>query len=161
MIRAILYLPAILAMTLFAINPSVAKPKISVKTKYYAITGDTSAELKRQMNRKGPRGNWARADWYVRWSGSCRLSLEIRYVYPKWKNKSQAPAALRKKWDRMMKALQKHEKQHGQHGINAAREIESSKCASDPKEIVRKWANQDRKYDRRTNHGLKEGVVLP
>lgn len=138
-----------------------AKPKIIAKTKYYSISGTTSRELKNQMKRKGPRGYWAYAGWHVRWSGDCRITVEISYEYPKWKNRNEAPAALRTSWDRMMTALMKHEQQHGQHGINAAREIDKSKCAGDPRKITSKWARQDKTFDRQTNHGRNQGVVLP
>ena len=140
---------------------SAAKPKVVVKTKYYSIVGSTSRELKNQMRRKGPGGYWAYTGWYVNWSGSCQVTVTISYEYPKWKNHGQAPAALRAKWDSMISALEGHERQHGQHGVNAANEIDRTGCAGDPKAITNKWANQDKVFDARTDHGRKQGVVLP
>ena len=153
-------------LTVFALLPAMAstaaaKPKIVVKTKYYTITGSTSRELKNQMKRKGPRGYWAYTGWYVTWTGGCRTTVKVSYEYPKWENRNQAPAALRAKWDSMIKALKNHEEQHGQHGINAAKEIEKTNCAGNPKSITSKWANQDKIFDAQTNHGKNQGVVLP
>lgn len=140
---------------------SAAEPKIVVKMKYYPIAGSTSRELKNQMKRKGPGGYWAYTGWYVRWSGGCQVTVTISYEYPKWTNRGQAPAELRAKWDSMFSALERHEQQHGQHGVNAAKEIDSTGCSGNPQAITNKWANQDKVFDAQTNHGRNQGVVLP
>jgi predicted secreted Zn-dependent protease len=155
-----------LALILIVIPPmasqeAVADPSISVRTTYYPIAGTTSAELRSQMKALGPQGYWAYTRWYVRWTGDCRLSVEISYTYPRWTNQDKAPAALRSAWKDMMAHLKSHEEGHGQHGRNAAQEIEKSRCKGDPKSITRKWADQDKVYDAQTNHGRNQGVVLP
>lgn len=161
MIRTIAGLLCIVAIMSSTAGNSMAEPKIVVKTKYYSITGSTSRELKNQVKRKGPGGHLAYTGWHVRWTGSCQITAEISYEYPKWENREQAPDDLRTKWDRMIAALTEHEKQHAQHGINAANEIEKTKCAGNPKDITNKWANQDKIFDAETNYGKKQGVVLP
>ena len=152
---------SILIAVLILPGELAAKPKIKVSKKYYSISGSTTRELKQQMRRKGPGGFWARADWRVSWFAGCQVTVEIKYQYPKWENRSGAPADVRRKWDRMMKALVRHEEQHGRHGINAGNEIDQSKCSGSPKKITEKWARQDKIYDRQTKHGKTEGVVLP
>jgi len=154
----------LIALVFFAIpllQPADARPVVKTVWKYYPITGRTSRQLINQMRRKGPQGYWAFARWYVRWSGTCRTSVRITYTFPRWVDKNRAPASLRKAWDRMIRNLKRHERGHGQHGINAAREIEKSRCRFDPKRITRKWAAQDKIYDRRTRHGITQGVRLP
>ena len=136
-----------------------ANPSIKTTFKYYKIKGDTAQNLKRQMKRKGPRGYWAYAKWNVKWSSKCKVKVSIKITMPQWQNKSEAPATLQKKWSKMISALKKHELNHGNHGINAAKELVSKKCKN-AKKIVRKWAKQDKIYDRKTNHGRKEGVRL-
>lgn len=147
-------------VTAFWSNISYSAPSVSVKTKYYDIKGTSASELRRQMRRRGPQGYWALAIWNVRWSGRCKLSVSISYTYPRWSNEGTASSALRKKWGSMLKNLIKHEKGHGQFGINAAKEIEKSRCRTNPKTIIKKWARKDVLYDRRTDHGGKFGVKL-
>ncbi len=148
-------------LSLLPAGKSFADPSITVKTKYYEIRGLTARQLKAQMRRRGPKGFWAYTRWYVRWTGNCRVSAEINYTFPRWTNRKQATGWLRQRWDRMTRNLWRHEKGHGRHGINAAHEIHKSRCRGDPMKIIRKWAKQDRIYDRRTGHGRTEGVVFP
>ena len=140
---------------------SAAKPTIKSITKYYSIQGTNFQQLKQQMRRKGPKGYWAYARWDVRWSGKCKLSVTLKYTFPKWTNISAAPKSSQKAWKRMMVALKKHEQGHGKHGINAAREIEKHRCGKKSNSIISKWGNQDKKYDARTRHGKTQGVRLP
>ena len=137
----------------------VAKPKVSTKTKTYIVDATTLAGLRKQLNQKGPHGHWAYTEWYVRWTGSCKLSVEITYTLPKHKNPGKLDPDVRKRWKAMVRALTKHEHNHGDHGIRAAREIEKAKCANGDA-IIKKWNGQDKAYDLRTNHGKTEGVVL-
>ena len=136
-----------------------ANPTIKTTFKYYDIKGDTAKELKRQMKRKGPNGFWAYARWNVRWSSRCKVSVSIKITMPRWKNMSDGSAALQKKWKRMVTVLRIHELNHGKHGINAAKEIVAKNCKN-PKKAIRKWAKQDKLYDKKTAHGRKEGVRL-
>jgi predicted secreted Zn-dependent protease len=151
---------AALAM-LAASSKAGAEPAVKVTTTYYAIGGTMSAELKAQMRSLGPHGFWAYTRWYVRWTGACRVSLEISYTYPRWTDEGSAPPQLRAEWNRMMERLRAHEQGHGQHGRNAAREVEQSGCRDDPRRITGKWAEQDKVYDTQTSHGRAQGVVLP
>jgi predicted secreted Zn-dependent protease/pimeloyl-ACP methyl ester carboxylesterase len=152
---------ALLGCSIF--NAAMAKPRVSVKTKYFSVTGTTANELRAQMVSKGPNpGEFSSAytKWYVRWTGSCRTSVTITYTYPKWENRTQASVSLQKIWDRYVANLRTHEKGHGQHGINAAAEIERSRCKGNPKAIINKWAQEDRAYDIQTAHGKTQGVSL-
>lgn len=143
----------------YAYNASSNEP-VSIRTNYYYISGSNVNELKADMRRKGPLGYWAYARWYVRWSADCNVTVSIRYTLPKWPGKDSAPPELRAKWERMITKLREHEEGHGRHGLKAAEEIRATKCRKDPSGIVRKWAAQDGIYDRLTDHGRREGVVL-
>ena len=137
-----------------------AAPTVRTKTNYYEVYASTSEQLKSQMSLHGPRGFWANARWYLRWTGDCRLSVELTYTMPKWINKDLAPPALQKQWDVMIEKLWLHERGHGQFAIAAAREIERVGC-HEAQRILRKLRRQNEAYDRRTKHGRTQGVRLP
>ena len=150
---------AFAAAVLFA-APAAADPAVTVTTNYYTVQGNSVDELRRQMNRKGPKGFWAYTDWYVSWSNTCRVSLRIVYTLPRWRGHDDAPAGLRAKWNTFLANLTAHEKGHGTHGRNAASEIDRSRCSNNPGAIVRRWANQDRVYDAKTRHGRTQGAMF-
>jgi predicted secreted Zn-dependent protease len=82
----------------------------------------------------------------------------------------------RSAWNRFISAIQQHERQHRQHGIDAAHDIEKSIGSLEGRptcdavvedvnalghRIVREHAARDVEYDQRTHHGRDEGVHLP
>jgi predicted secreted Zn-dependent protease len=136
-----------------------APPTERITTTYYDVTGSTAEELKKQMARKGPKGFWAYTNWYVSWSGDCKVELEISYTFPRLADRNRVPLPMRSRWDAMLANLIAHEEQHGQHGRSAAEEVLAAEC-NDAKSIVKKWAAEDKAYDKRTSHGLTEGVKL-
>jgi len=131
------------------------------QTQLYDIAGSTAEELKDAMAQNGPHGYWAYTTWYVRWSASCEISVQINYTMPRWLDRDAAAPALREEWDRMMKNLWRHERGHAEHGFKAASEIEASHCAGDPHRITDKWAEEDKVFDEKTDHGARQGVRLP
>ena len=152
---------AFIAGWLLASHCAIADPATTVHTTFYSINGSTAAELNSQMKSRGPHGNWAYTRWYVRWSGSCQVTLEISHTYPRWTNEREAPGSLQRSWNHMMSRLQLHENGHAQHGKNAATEVERSGCRGNVMSIIQKWAAQDEVYDKQTNHGRTQGVALP
>ncbi len=150
-----------LAVCCLFLAPHVAfsKPKVSEGWKYFKVSGTTIPEITQSMNKKGPYGYWAFTDWYVKWDESCRLSVTIKYTMPKLAKRNKGPANVLKKWDAMVTKLKAHERNHGKNGISAAKEIEAAKC-NGGNAILKKWNKQDRLYDKKTNHGKKEGVVF-
>lgn len=151
---------ALVGVMLTWAQPSAAKPRVAVTEKTYSVDAVTAEGILQQMKARGPNGHWAYTDWYVKWTGSCQLSVAITYTMPKHRNEAKLDPALRKRWQSMVAALRKHEQKHGQHGINAAQEIEKGKCANGDA-LIKKWANQDKVLDKRTQHGAREGVVFP
>jgi predicted secreted Zn-dependent protease len=173
---------------------AAAEPTISEELSHYDVVGASPAELVAEMNALGPIDSndgkkvWAKTRWHVNWqhayhteASTCSLdkvsvNLRIDYTYPRWKNESDADEATRNVWNPFILALQKHERQHGQHGIDAAHEIEKEieslegrrtcdalREAADAlgHSIVKKHAGRDIEYDQRTHHGRDEGIHLP
>ena len=136
-----------------------AKPKVSTSTQYYTLTGKTVPELRAELKKKGPRGYWAYTEWYVRWSGSCALSVDIKYTLPKHKSPGALDPRTRASLDSMIAALTRHEQGHGAFAINAASEIEKTRCA-DGDAVLAKYLKAEKAYDKKTDHGKREGVVL-
>ncbi|MGR3548639.1 MAG: DUF922 domain-containing protein [Roseovarius sp.] len=148
-----------LALGLGGISAAQARPKVTETIKTYPVSSTSLAELAKEMDKKGPKGYWAYTEWYVRWTGDCKLSVTVDIILPKHKNPSKMPADVRKKFDAMLVALTEHERQHGRHGIAAAQEIEAAGCSGGDG-IIKKYNAVDIKFDKVTDHGRKEGVTL-
>ena len=150
----------ILACALMAwAGAAEARPKVQVVEKTYTVNATTAAGLRQQMKLRGPGGYWAYTDWYVRWTGGCRVSVKINFTMPRHTNEAALDPALLRQWRAMVAALKAHEQLHADHGIKAAQEIERRRCAGGDA-IIKKWADQDKVLDKRTNHGIRDGVVL-
>jgi predicted secreted Zn-dependent protease len=117
-------------------------PAISnIRYQYYSIRGTTAAELRAQMEQRGPvdrmerRRYDARTDWMLRWSyryvrtgNQCTLrsitsQVNVTLIYPKWQPQSNVSRSLLTDWNRYITALQVHEEGHKDHGIAAGRDI--------------------------------------
>lgn len=144
---------------LWAGPPALANPTIEIVERPYNVDATTIAGLRRQMSTRGPVGYWAYTRGHVVWRGHCEVTVRVRYSLPQHTRPEAMPADVRAKWDRMLKAMRAHEEQHGQHSINAGREIKAAGCRNGLA-ILRKWRAQDRAYDARTGHGKTEGVDL-
>lgn len=123
----------------------------------YTVDKTTREGILEQMQQDGPHGYWAYTKWYVRWTAECEVSVEIVYTMPEHSNPEALDDDLRDNWESMLQALQEHEEQHGQHGINAATEVEATDCRNGT-QITDEWAQQDVTFDEVTDHGALEGV---
>ena len=158
--RNIIAIKAIaLGVGLWAGLPALANPVIQIEERPYPVDATTIAGLRRQMNTRGPVGFWAYTRGHVVWRGHCEVTVRIRYTMPQHTNPNAMPPQVRAKWNAMLSAMRRHEERHGQHSINAAREIRQAGCRNGLA-ILRKWRAQDRAYDARTRHGKSEGVAL-
>ena len=170
------------------------RENVHIDYNYYEIAGKQAMSLRRQMSQLGPiyKVNGHRFDgmtqWGIEWQNSYRrkggqclefnviLKEKITYTMPKWIDRASAPSALRKKWDRYYKALDLHERGHGQHGLEALQEMESAipqprgglSCAQlqdafkiKVDAILEKYKKKEIKYDKDTQHGLTQGAVFP
>ncbi|WP_371224842.1 DUF922 domain-containing protein [Roseovarius sp. 2305UL8-3] len=139
--------------------PANAEPRIIVIEQTYPVDATTARGLVRQMSTRGRIGFWAFTRGWVSWKGQCEVTVKIRYTLPEHTNPGAMSPELRAKWERMKTAMRRHEERHGQHSINAGREIEQAGCRGG-NAILRKWRQQDKAYDARTRHGRTEGVIL-
>ncbi len=120
--------------------------------------------------------------WSYRWIESnqqCRLnktdiSVQVDMLLPRLKNRDSLDEKVRTKWDQYIAALTAHEQQHQAFGQEAANEIErlllntpAMNCFRMEKhlneraqEILAKYKNLEEQFDRDTEHGAKDGVVL-
>lgn len=154
------FLPVFAGTVGFAALPALAGPTIEENWETYPVDGTTIEEILAQMAERGPEGYWGHAKWHVRWTGSCEVRLRIDYRMPRHVNPELLDERVRGSWEGMIEALGRHERQHGAHGVGAAEELVGKACR-DGKAIVEKWVEQDRAYDRETDHGRFEGVVFP
>ena len=121
--------------------------------------------------------------WNYRWIESkslCRLtqlnvSIKIEYLLPRLEDPERLDDTLRDRWDTYYQKLLEHEKQHKDYGVMAARELEQNllslkqmSCSRLENELAReadrvldKYDRLEKEYDRKTNHGVNQGVVLP
>ena len=169
-----------------------AGPSVSVKHAFYSISGRTSHDLRTQMKNAGPGaegilGGYARTKWEVTWRygltqipGGCRInnvttSVHVTYRMPRWTNPADGSPELREKWDTYVKALQKHEDGHKDHGIQTAQEVEAAIAHLRPlrscndiqraadttaNRIKEKYLKKDLYYDILTIHGTTQGAVF-
>ncbi|MEW9920498.1 DUF922 domain-containing protein [Marimonas sp. MJW-29] len=151
-------LTIILATGLFA-APALAEPQITETLRHYEVSATTARGLANEMRRKGPKGFWAYTRWEIRWSGGCNVKVQVNYTMPRHRNPDAMDPRMRQSFQTMLERLMAHERQHGRNGISAAREISESRCKR-PHQIIRKYNEIDLAFDRRTNHGVREGVRL-
>lgn len=131
------------AMGLMAALASVGvangKPIIKEKTEYYAIRGNTGAELLRDMNRRGPRhgflrkaiaqtqytatpyGDLAYGDGVCRAQGA-GVTLDMTFVYPKPSHRLSPD--LERRWRIFQADNIRHEKVHGRIARQMAAELD-------------------------------------
>jgi predicted secreted Zn-dependent protease len=130
-----------LALVLFAAWPLTANAN-QPDLVYYDIVGNSAAELRQQMNAKGPVGQSGKrmdgyTHWHVAWSyryapasGGCKITeltvtVTATITLPRWAVSDRAGNALIRKWENYASALRLHEDGHYSHGIQAAEEIRS------------------------------------
>jgi predicted secreted Zn-dependent protease len=96
---------------------------ITVREKYFAVSGSTGLELYTSIGHSGPKNAIAHTSHTLKWSkrfdeegGGCRLVgvrpvVTITYTLPKPAGKLSA--ATRKRWDVFIAGVRKHEEEHG------------------------------------------------
>ncbi len=118
--------------------PGPEVPTVTMVSRY-SIHGATAAELRADLDAKGPTDRSGRHDamtsWYVRWSyptsrgrdgcstGPVRVDVTITYTMPEWTPPPGADPALVGRWRRYEASLERHEEGHASHGIAAGREV--------------------------------------
>lgn len=178
---------------LLSVSPhsGFCQPAITLNEQFYTVTGQTSAEIRRNLNRNSPvrvdgRPFDAFTRWHVSWSFSYKHSstecfieevstrLEIEQIMPQLI--SPVPQQLKRKWDAYITALRHHEMGHRVFGNEAAADIENrlqnlrprSECATLEKfaneaaaKIIQKYIAKEKQYDSRSDYGSHDGAVFP
>ena len=103
------------------------------------------------------------------------VAVGIAQTLPKWRGENKGAAGLKALWTKFTDALQRHEDAHKAHGVKAGNEIEAAVLAVNPasncedlelaantaaQAIVTKYQALDEEYDRKTDHGRKQGATL-
>ena len=182
----------VLAAAVVLLMPALAAaaPKVTEETVSYDVAGSTVSELLRDMGRRGAvdrDGHRYDADtrWFVTWQyrfqrtdGGCRLepvtvSLRIQYIMPRLKSGLPVTADVRERWDSFVAHLKTHEQGHGQHGRDAARDVEQTlrrlvrscdgidaAANAAARQVISRYNRLDVEYDDKTRHGFTQGAVL-
>ena len=146
--KALLVCCVLLALAACAL-PAQAAVDLDDQIEHYAIHGATPADLRREMNTRGPQGAGSRrfdgyTRWFVSWRydysntrGGCSIasvttSVKVLMTLPQWSDESRASSATRQQWARYLAALELHEQGHRRHGIAAANEIYGAIAAMPP-----------------------------
>ena len=177
-----------LAVFLLLGTVSHAEPEVTTETNYYDIQGRTVEELRNQMRQKSHHSDgFAHTDWNIRWnyvsesvSGGYRISdlhvtMSVLYNYPRWTDEGSAPWGVQGQWKKFMKALEAHEKGHGEIAMQAVHAVEKSLASLPPvadgrqlnwkaqaaaQQTLSEYQRKEIDYDRTTEHGMKRGAVL-
>lgn len=135
----------------FVLGAASAAERVTIKTKYYAVSGSSGLQLYASMVKRGPKQGFtsraiAQTAYTVNWNaevkpsgGGCRVvsavpQLSITYTYPK--PAGPVSPALQKRWSRFMVGVRKHEEKHGRLAREmvdvAVRSVRGLKMANDP-----------------------------
>ena len=136
---------------------------------------------------RGSKKYDAHTDWHVNWhfrwnksGGLCRITkvwtrVNVQYTLPKLNDSAALPRPLQQKWNTYYEALIRHEEGHGNIGVRAANEVENEirNMPAQPNcrqleidanrlgnEIIDKYHELEKEYDRKTNHGMKDGAAF-
>lgn len=131
----------LMAAGLMAAPPTSAEPQIKETLAYYDVAGNTSQELRDELNRIGPFDKDGRqfdsmTRWYVNWrykynrtDESCGIDgvtteAKVNIILPRIGPNATVPADLRQTFERFVDALLVHGRGHGKIGIDIAGRIE-------------------------------------
>jgi predicted secreted Zn-dependent protease len=170
----------------FGINPDI----MPVGYDYYDINGQDRDTLIRQLAQlfPGDKKTLGLTEWGVEWEVQFNYNQDnictqfnvqvtgfITFLMPRWTGYTQGSPALKKKWDTMYEALQRHEDGHALHGVKALKEVQRLKprlsrtatCRSiadnfyrRASKILQKYKQKDIDYDRETRHGITQGTIF-
>lgn len=139
----------VLMLGLSAPPTAALTAQVREQTVYYEISGHTAAELRRQLQNKGPAGTngmqfHGRTEGYIEWSflieahqGTCRLGnlaivLDVTITLPHWTERDGAPQALVRLWENHLATLTLHEAGHRDLALEAHRAMQDVLAAIPP-----------------------------
>jgi len=163
----------------------------SVENKYYEISPRSPYEIKPELMRRSPirAGNGSfngHTDWYINWKFrstpgpygcqliDSRVNVHVVHILPALSEHITDKQTI-EVFNKFNDALTQHEKNHGNNGLSAAREMDKIFNEVQPQpncrtlarmidgignSIVQKYTQKDNEYDRLTNNGESEGAVI-
>jgi predicted secreted Zn-dependent protease len=169
-------------------------PDIRDSIEYRDIVGNSQEALAAALKQVGSTSKSgdrfaASTRWQLRWNfrveqhpgASCELAsakteLDIHMTLPRWVPPRNASPVLVKKWNRFADALRKHEDEHRDIAIEAARVVTDRVAAAAPEtdcatlkkrlgriadDTLREYKDKDSSYDVTTMHGQTQGASFP
>ena len=152
----------------------------NVQISYYDIYAVESEAIRTELNKTRPFNDGdAHTNWHYSWrwdggsNGECgtkfaQVTFSGLVTLPRLANASKISSATAADWSRYMSALIRHEAGHlsqaynAQHSlIEAIRNADCATANSAGEEAVKAMRRQDIEFDRRTNHGMRNGAVFP
>ena len=160
------------------------------RTNYYSVTGASIREIRRSMDHSRPwkeANHSGRTEWRLEWrcevtpeASGCRCSsfattTTITNTLPRWTPPAAASDELKTAWVRFVKALGEHEDGHSRFALEAVadmhKRIKQLGPAPDCHQLRRRiddlagrvleeYRQREKEYDRRTQHGAAQGVIL-
>lgn len=186
------YLKPLTGFILLLVSFTVIAEAIeSIEYKYYVISPRSPYEIKPELMRHSPiregSGSFnGHTDWFIDWKyqaapgpygcrlHSIRTTVRVVHTLPAL-SKNVTDKQTIEVFNKFNEALTQHEKNHGNNGLLAAREIDKALNGMQPhpdcryltrtaddigNSIVQKYIQADNEYDRTTNSGLTEGAVI-
>ncbi|HEX4986842.1 MAG TPA: DUF922 domain-containing protein [Burkholderiales bacterium] len=182
----------LLLATLASSTLAWGEPLVRQSMSYYYVDGGSATVLAAQIDQNGPLGADGRryagkTRWDAQWKfrheqqgTTCSVkevavAVGITQTLPRWRGEDKGAAALKSAWSRFAEALQRHEDQHKENGLKAAKEIEAVIMATRPasncealqdtanaaaRAVIEKYQVLDNELDRKTDHGRNQGASL-
>jgi predicted secreted Zn-dependent protease len=113
-------------------------PDATSSNDYYDIRGTTVADLRREIQGKGPEGWWGMAHTRMTYRitmrkadegcavDTVRASADAKVRLPRWANRHEGSRAAQDEWDTIIRTLDLHERGHVQISLDGAKELERS-----------------------------------
>jgi predicted secreted Zn-dependent protease len=162
-----------------------AADSLNIRTNYYDVTGDTFQTIREEIVRRRPwkeesdAFTHCKVDWTFTMEdpgSGCRLkSLSIRtditITMPRWNVAASEDEGLKAAWISYFKVLAAHEEGHKQIALAAAKEARkrilqikpTGSCSElessinrEGKKVIEQFAEREKVYDARTDHGRKQ-----
>lgn len=186
------YLKSLSGFILLLISTaSIAETIESIEYKYYVISPRSPYQIKPELIRRSPireaGGTFnGHTDWYIEWKyeaaptpDGCQLNdikttVHVVHTLPALSEQVTDKQTIAV-FNKFVAALTKHENNHGNNGLSAAREMDKlfseipkqtdcrqlSRMVNDiGNSTVQKYIHADNEYDRTTHNGATEGAVI-
>jgi predicted secreted Zn-dependent protease len=144
-------------------------------SKTWKVKGQDAETLFKNLNKNAFWGRY-RSNESARFSGKSakidlvKVAASPTITMPVWSDYPKAPKEAKASWDKMWKALKKHEDNHHTIFDDAAKALKKSLEKNgdlDEKDVSKAWGEflkatkkSQESYDTRTKHGKSEGVIL-